>query len=263
MTFRVAFSSTTMSIYSPGTIASELPDPCFVGSNEDTDTSHRPFFNAPPSHSVAKPHQKVPGSSVYLTISSIVGFKQRFSLLLFIIFGGALAGFCLYSARTMNFTLMEKYAPPGQWFWYNQKIFKAPYAIHIYTAVIGGIFSLFQFLPAIRRRAVLVHRLNGYFVLILLIPSNVAGAIIGYRAFGGEINSQSMYYTLGILSASCLIIGLCNVKRNTREHRKWMIRGVVIFSTDILTHLITLAARQIITDIGDYYSVCMNTFKTS
>ncbi|KAK0451324.1 uncharacterized protein EV420DRAFT_1274136, partial [Desarmillaria tabescens] len=98
-------------------------------------------------------------------------------------------------------------------------------------------------------------RYSGYFVLILLIPSNVTGAIIGYRAFGGEINSQSMYYTLGILSAGCLILGWFNVKKNTREHRKWMIRGVVIFSVAITARLITLAARQIVTDIGNYHSV--------
>ncbi|KAK0199650.1 hypothetical protein DFS33DRAFT_181367 [Desarmillaria ectypa] len=243
-----------MSIYSPGTIAPEILDPGSTRSNGDTYPTNRPYFDGPPPHA-AKPHRKLPGRSVYLTISSIVGYKQRFSLLFFIIFGGALMGFCLYSARTMNFALMKKYAPPAQWFWYNQKTFKANYALHIYTAVIGGIFSLFQFLPAIRRRAVIVHRINGYFVIILLIPSNVTGAIIGYRAFGGEINSQSMYYTLGILSSGCLIMGLFNVKKNTREHRKWMLRGVVIFSVVITARLITLAAREIVTDIGNYYSM--------
>ncbi|KAK0493519.1 hypothetical protein EDD18DRAFT_1078340, partial [Armillaria luteobubalina] len=95
----------------------------------------------------------------------------------------------------------------------------------------------------------------GYFVLILLIPSNVCGAIIGYRAFGGEINAQSMYYTLGILSSGCLLIGLSNVKKNTREHRKWMLRGVVMFSVVITTRLIVLAAREIVSDIGSYHSV--------
>ncbi|KAK0470929.1 hypothetical protein IW261DRAFT_1672081, partial [Armillaria novae-zelandiae] len=96
---------------------------------------------------------------------------------------------------------------------------------------------------------------SGYFVLILLIPSNVCGAIIGYRGFGGEINAQSMYYTLGILSSGCLLIGLTNVKKNTREHRKWMLRGVVMFSVVITTRLIALAAREIVTDIGSYHSV--------
>ncbi|KAK0186322.1 hypothetical protein F5146DRAFT_936235 [Armillaria mellea] len=257
-----------MSAYSPRTIPSELPDPGDVftidprygKSTEDSHHTNRPFFDVPPPHAETKSHLKIPGRAVYRTISSIVGFKERFSLLVFIIFAGALIGFSLYGARTMNFALMEKYAPPGQWFWFNQKTFKANYAIHIYTAVMGGIFSVFQFFPAIRRRAVIVHRLNGYFVLILLIPSNVCGAIIGYRAFGGEINAQSMYYTLGILSSGCLIIGLSNVKKNTREHRKWMLRGVVMFSVVITTRLIALAAREIVTDIGNYHSVRVNTF---
>ncbi|PBK81311.1 hypothetical protein ARMGADRAFT_785071 [Armillaria gallica] len=252
-----------MSVYSPRTITSELPnprdvftvDPRYGKASDDSHHANRPYFDVPPPHAVAKSHQKIPGRAVYRTISSIVGFKERFSLLVFIIFGGALIGFSLFGARTMNFALMKKYAPAGQWFWFNQRTFKANYAIHIYTAVIGGIFSVFQFLPAIRRCAVIVHRLNGYFVVILLVPSNVCGAIIGYRGFGGEINSQSMYYTLGILSAGCLIIGLSNVKKNTREHRKWMLRGVVIFSVVITTRLIVLAAREIVTDIGNYHSV--------
>ncbi|KAG7441523.1 uncharacterized protein BT62DRAFT_908001 [Guyanagaster necrorhizus] len=232
-------------------------DPHYGKSNDDTYPANRPYFDVPPPHAVTEPRQKF-GASVYLTTSSIVGFKERFSLLFFIIFGGALAGYCLHGARTMNFALMKKYSA-SEWFWFGKEPFKANYALHIYTAVIGGIFSLFQFLPAIRRHAILVHRLNGYFVLILLVPSNVCGAIIGYRAFGGEVNSQSVYYTLGILSAGCLIMGLSNVKKNTREHRKWMLRGVVIFSVVITTRLMALAAEQIVTDIGNYYTVRANT----
>ncbi|KAK0211909.1 hypothetical protein IW262DRAFT_1280250 [Armillaria fumosa] len=228
-------------------------------SDENTDAAHQ-IYNTVPLHTEKKPHRKIPGGSAYFTISNIVGFKQRWSFLIFFIFGGALLGFCLFCARMMNFALMQKYAPPGQWFWYGQKMMKVNYAIHIYTSVFGGIFALFQFLPAIRRRAVIVHRLNGYFVLILLIPSNVCGGIVAYRAFGGEINAQAMYYTLGLVSGGCLVIGYLNVKKETREHRKWMLRGVVIFSVVITGQLITRAARRIVTDIGNYYSVRANTF---
>ncbi|PBK64884.1 hypothetical protein ARMSODRAFT_1087744 [Armillaria solidipes] len=252
-----------MSMYSPRTMASGAPDPEDVfttvnlqygRSNENTDAAHQ-MYNTVPLHTEKKPRRKIPGRSAYFTISNIVGFKQRWSLLICFFFGGALLGFCLFCARMMNFSLMQKYAPAGQWFWYSQKMMKVNYAIHIYTSVFGGIFALFQFLPAIRRRAVIVHRLNGYFVLILLIPSNVCGAIVGYRAYGGEINTQSMYYILGIASAGCLIIGYLNVKKETRQHRKFMLRGVVIFSVVITTQLITKAARQIVTDIGNYYTV--------
>ncbi|KAF9029708.1 hypothetical protein BDZ89DRAFT_947656, partial [Hymenopellis radicata] len=96
---------------------------------------------------------------------------------------------------------------------------------------------------------------SGYFVLLTLIPANVCGAIAGNRAFGGEINAQSAYYTLGILTVGCFLTGFYNARRDTRQHRKWMLRGVVIFSVGITTRLIVLCARQIVTDIGNYYSL--------
>ncbi|KAK0186325.1 hypothetical protein F5146DRAFT_1065487 [Armillaria mellea] len=248
-----------MSVYSPRAMAPD-PEDVFTTvnlqygrSDENTDAAHQ-MYNTVPLHTEKKPRRKIPGRSVYFTISNIVGFKQRWSLLICFIFGGALLGFCLFCARMMNFALMQKYAPAGQWFWYSQKMMKVNYAIHIYTSVFGGIFALFQFLPAIRRRAVLVHRINGYCVLILLIPSNVCGAIVGYRAYGGEINTQSMYYILGIASAGCLIIGYLNVKKETRQHRKFMLPPLSPHN------LITKAARQIVTDIGNYYTVRANTF---
>ncbi|KAK0470930.1 hypothetical protein IW261DRAFT_919947 [Armillaria novae-zelandiae] len=143
MALAVAFPPPTMSVYSPRTIPSKLPDPGDVFTTDprygkSTDESHdanRPYFDVPPPRAEAKSHQKIPGRVVYRTISSIVGFKEGYSLLVFIIFAGALIGFSLYGARTMNFALMQKYAPPGQWFWFSQTTFKANYAIHIYTAV--------------------------------------------------------------------------------------------------------------------------------
>lgn len=106
----------------------------------------------------------------------------------------------------------------------------------------------------------------------MLIPANVCGAVAGNKAFGGEINAQSAYYTLGVLAVGCFVLGIVNVKSNTREHRKWMIRkrlrcptcllyshsslgGVSIFAVGLTTRLIVLCARQIVTDIGNYHSV--------
>ncbi|KAK0199663.1 hypothetical protein DFS33DRAFT_1267378, partial [Desarmillaria ectypa] len=96
---------------------------------------------------------------------------------------------------------------------------------------------------------------SGYFVLLCLIPANVCGSILGYRSFGGEINAQSAYYTLGIAIVFCFSAGLFNVKNNTRKHRRWMIRGVVIFSCAITTRIIVVIARLIVTAIGTYHAI--------
>lgn len=72
----------------------------------------------------------------------------------------------------------------------------------------------------------------GYTCIILLIIGNISGGIISRRAFGGEINAQSAYYILAIMLIFSALMGYRNVKRNTRNHRKWMLRKCILI--DIL-----------------------------
>ncbi|KAJ7629390.1 hypothetical protein DFH06DRAFT_1272749 [Mycena polygramma] len=102
---------------------------------------------------------------------------------------------------------------------------------------------------------VILHRLNGYGVAFCLIVGNICGSIIARRSIGGELNVQSGYYILGIMVVFSGLLGLYNVKRDTRRHRKWMLRMVVYFAAVISSRLIMLAAREIITIIGTYYSI--------
>jgi len=143
---------------------------------------------------------------------------------------------------------------PGEWFWYQQSLYKPCIFIHIYLSIFSGIFAVFQFIPAIRRRAMILHRINGYLVLILLIPSTVGGAVVARRAFGGELNVQSGFYTVTLLIILCASFGITNVK-HTRKHRKWMLRTVSYAATPITARLTVIAARKIISDIGTYYAV--------
>ncbi len=82
---------TTMSIYSPRTMASGVPDPEDVfttvdlpygRSDENSDSAHQMYSNTIPLHAEKKPRRKIPGRSAYFTMGNIVGFKQRWSLFL-------------------------------------------------------------------------------------------------------------------------------------------------------------------------------------
>jgi len=144
---------------------------------------------------------------------------------------------------------------PGEWFWFRQPMYKINLFIHIYLTTLGGIGAVLQFIPSIRRRAVILHRLNGYGVLFCLIVGNICGSIIARRSFGGELNVQSAYMILGFMILFTGLMGIYNVKKDTRQHRKWMLRMVVYFAVAITARLIMLAAREIITIIGTYYSI--------
>ncbi|KDQ13810.1 hypothetical protein BOTBODRAFT_110881 [Botryobasidium botryosum FD-172 SS1] len=99
-----------------------------------------------------------------------------------------------------------------------------------------------------------LHRINGYLTLALLIPGTISGAIVGRRAFGGSPNTQSAYYASAIMIVGAALMGISNV-RNTRLHRKWMLRTVAYLAAPITTRIIALIAREIVGMIGSYFDV--------
>ncbi|KAL0575729.1 hypothetical protein V5O48_006242 [Marasmius crinis-equi] len=235
---------------------------------------HDPYSDPPTTrkyrNEIPKPNPIV---STYLSVSWMFGFREKFSLLYAFIFGGALFGFCLARSLLMDAgPKMRENTVAGEFFWFDMPLYKYNYIIHIYLSIIGGIFSGAQFVPTIRRgddsdcgvllfrnhktqNYVLLHRINGYFVLITLFAANVTGAIVTRRSFGGELNSQSVYYITAIMSNFSFLWAIYNVKKDTKTHRKWMMRGVVYFSVVISARIIGQAAHAIVTDIGSYYSI--------
>ncbi|KAJ6602490.1 hypothetical protein DFH09DRAFT_899971 [Mycena vulgaris] len=105
-----------------------------------------------------RPQQR---GSIYRSISWILGFRDKYSLLNCFIWGGAMIGFCLARSVTMNPSQIANLLVPGEWFWFREPMYKVNIFIHIYLTTIGGIGALFQFFPAIRRRYVFIHRANG------------------------------------------------------------------------------------------------------
>jgi len=102
---------------------------------------------------------------------------------------------------------------------------------------------------------VLIHRLNGYGVLFCLIVGNISGSIVARRSFGGELNVQSAYMLLGVMILYSGVLGIYNVKKDTRSHRKWMLRLVTYFSVVVSARIIMAAASAIVTQIGTYFSI--------
>ncbi|KAF9076887.1 hypothetical protein BDP27DRAFT_705667 [Rhodocollybia butyracea] len=185
----------------------------------------------------------------------MLGFKEKLSLLLYFVCGGAVLGFSLARAFMMNGKTMHEQTTAGEFRWFSLTMYRVSYIIHIYLSIVTGFIVGLQFIPAIRRKYVFLHRLNGYVCLTLLIVGNACGGIISRRAFGGEINAQSGYYILAIMTIFSAFMGYWYVKRNTRAHRKWMLRSVTYFAAIITARVIMITARTIITEVGSYYSL--------
>jgi hypothetical protein len=65
-------------------------------------------------------------------------------------------------------------AAPGECYYYEQGHYKTGMMLHLFTILPVGILVFFQFIPAIRHRIILLHRINGYLVICLTLVS-IAG----------------------------------------------------------------------------------------
>jgi hypothetical protein len=63
--------------------------------------------------------------------------------------------FCGDRNRGMN------QAAPGECYYYLMDHYRTGIMIHLFTIVSAGFLVIFQFVPAIRHKAILVHRVNG------------------------------------------------------------------------------------------------------
>jgi len=247
-----------MSVYSSSQLQSDNKNEHFTPSRSTSHYIKSPAiedFPVSPPQATTTARKENFALSFYHSLSWVLGFKEKYSLLLFFIFGGGLLGFCLARSMMLNPKLIEEQTVPGEFFWFGRKMYKVNYYIHLYLTIIGGMLVGIQFLPGLRRRAVTLHRINGYIVLVCLLPGNITGSIIAVKSFGGEINAQSAYYILGIMIVFSGLVGIYNVKKQTRAHRKWMLRMVSYFATVITARVIMLIARSVISRVGTYYSV--------
>ncbi|KAK1229316.1 hypothetical protein PQX77_007634 [Marasmius sp. AFHP31] len=237
--------SPTMSPKSPPPPLPSLPKRETTAMTEP----HRPVNRHP------SPKKDSTFGYLYFSLSGMLGFREKLSLVLMIIFGGTLVGYCIARSLLMDSKKRLELTSAGEMFWFQREPYKATYIIHIFLSIFGGIFVGAQFLPALRRNYMLAHRINGYFCLLTIIVSNIGGAVVTRRSFGGELNVQSGYWALTLMSTYALVTGFWYARRDTRKHRKWMLRGVVYFSIVITGRLVMLAANSIISTIGTYYSL--------
>jgi len=96
-----------------------------------------------------------------------LGFSKGYNFVLFFIFFGALMGFTLARLQYLSFDTFCKGAAPGECFYYRKGHEKAGIIIHLAGILPASFLACFQFVPVIRHKAILFHRLNGYIILLL------------------------------------------------------------------------------------------------
>ena len=95
-----------------------------------------------------------------------------------IIFNGALLGFSLARLEFLDFYGIfcgdrPDGAAPGECFHWTRGYTRIGIMIHLFCIVPAGLLACFQFVPVIRHKAIIVHRVNGYIVLLLTLVAIV------------------------------------------------------------------------------------------
>ncbi|CUA69399.1 hypothetical protein RSOLAG22IIIB_03924 [Rhizoctonia solani] len=222
-----------------------------------TDSFHSKCVSNDPAPEELTHRQPGRFRATYRRLSTTLGFKERFSLTFFIVFGGALLGFCLSRLMMLAPSNVIHKTVAGEWYWYRQALYKPNIFMHIYMSIVGGTLASLQFIPIIRRKKIIIHRINGWIVFLTLGVGSVAGSIVARRAFGGDLNSETAYYTLGFMIGPSAMLGVffARFRVNVALHREWMLRTVSYSASVITARFITIMARAIISAIGTYYAM--------
>lgn len=127
--------------------------------------------------------------------------------------------------------------------------------IHLGAIIPAGILVVFQFIPIIRYKAIMFHRLNGWLVTLLLFIGNAGAIMITDRSFGGKFDTQVFVGIVAIVSTVAAAMGIINIKRKQiDQHRKWMIRCWVYCGAIITLRLIQIMSILIMAKIGGFYT---------
>jgi len=175
-----------------------------------------------------------------------IGFGKGYNFVLFFIFGGALMGFTLSQLPKLNFagrcaSLDCIYYTPGS-------VDKIGIQLHLASILPAAFLACFQFVPVIRHKVILLHRLNGYIILLLSLLSTTGALMLARNALGGQVEMHLLIVLISTAFVVSLAIAYYNVKRlQIEQHRAWMLRAwfyVRVRRSDTLNRLLTSNPRR-------------------
>lgn len=125
--------------------------------------------------------------------------------------------------------------------------------LHLFCILPAALLVCLQFVPTIRHKLLLFHRLNGYVVILLSTLSSAGTIIITRHAFGGDFSTQTWTGAMVILTTIGYIMAWINIKLlQIDQHRAWMLRTWAWFATIITIRLIMIISAQIISATGGW-----------
>lgn len=207
------------------------------------------------SEASAKSNDTVsPKPGAFANIYGALGFKKGYNFILWFIFGGAMFGFALSRFMLLHVPTLKADLAPGEWYYMRTSLYKPAILIHLGTVLPAGILAVLQFIPAIRYKALIVHRICGYVAVFLLTMGVATGFVLGRRSFGGDISIQAGVFAMGTATLVSVALAYWNIKLlQIDQHRKWMLRTWFYASSIITLRILLIITAKIISAINQYH----------
>jgi uncharacterized membrane protein len=164
-----------------------------------------------------------------------IGFAKGYNFVLWFIFAGALMGFTLSRLPYLGFhgvfcgpdQSASLHAAPGEcWYYLRGNYETVGIILHLSGILPAAFLAFFQFVPVIRHKLILLHRINGYIVILLSLAGTAGALLITRHAFGGGLDTQMAIGLLAIMFVGSLVMAYINIKRlQIEQHRAWMLRA--------------------------------------
>ncbi|POS81529.1 hypothetical protein DHEL01_v200046 [Diaporthe helianthi] len=191
----------------------------------------------------------------------LLGFRNGHNFLLWCFLALGLLGFTLSRAPYLDyygvFCKRNSLAPilhaaPGECFFFlNGGQEQIGMMMHLYAIIPCCLLLFFQFVPVIRQKAVLFHRINGYVVILLMAVALAGGLMATSNSFGGEVAFQVANVLLGASVTICLALAMISIRRlRIDQHRAWMLRAWVLASSIITMRIIQNIAGRAVSGQG-------------
>jgi uncharacterized membrane protein len=165
--------------------------------------------------------------------------------------------FGFFLSRAIYFNVSRRFATdssPGEWYWYSNGLYRVGITMHLATVIPAGFLCIWQFVPIIRHKALLFHRINGYIVIYLLFVGTAGALMIARRAFGALVATIGGVYVLAFIVIVEMCLAYYNIKRlQVDQHRAWMLRAWITSGSIITLRIILNCTARIISHLGDYY----------
>lgn len=206
-----------------------------------------------------KSHGKEAPNKFVATVRKIynpLGFQRGYNFPLWIIFGLGALGFCASRAMYLDYdhTYRDDKYITGDWESQSHGRWRVGLLMHLACVIPAGFLLPLQFLPVIRHKFMLYHRIAGYALMLCLLGGNAGAIMISDKALGGSLEVR-MFVTIfaGIITVS-VILAYVNIKRlQIDQHRAWMLRTWVYSFIIVSQRLMQLPLTTIVSRMGVFY----------